>query len=224
MRIGIVGGTGGMGEGFALRWCQKHDVIVGSRDAQKAKEAAENYTKAAKEAYGGSISGTISGDDNFSLAKDVDILILSIPYETIADTCSKLSGQIRQDCVVVSPIVPMTRTDSGFVYIPLEQGKKPAAEMVADGLGPRSRVVSAFHTISEVKLKNVGQSLDSDTFICGDDQDTVAKLTGLVAEISGLRPVYLGPLSLSYQAEILTPMLLNAAKKNKMKNPGVKLI
>jgi len=222
MRIGIVGGTGGMGEGFALRWCQKHDIIVGSRDAQKAKEAADNYTNAAKQSYG-SILGSISGDDNFALAKNVDVLILSIPYEFIDDTCGKLAGQIRADCVVVSPIVPMTRTDAGFIYIPLEQGKKPAGEMVADKLQPRSRVVSAFHTISEVKLKNVGQSLDADTFICGDDPNVVAKLTGLVNEISGLRPVYLGPLSLTYQAEILTPMLLNAAKKNKMKNPGVKL-
>jgi 8-hydroxy-5-deazaflavin:NADPH oxidoreductase len=117
----------------------------------------------------------------------------------------------------------MTRTEAGFVYIPLEQGKKTAGEMVADKLQPRSRVVSAFHTISEVKLKNVGQSLDADTFICGDDPAVVGKLTELVSEISGLRPVYLGPLSLTYQAEILTPMLLNAAKKNKMKNPGVKL-
>jgi NADPH-dependent F420 reductase len=222
MRIGIVGGTGGMGEGFALRWCQKHDIIVGSRDAQKAKEAASNYTNAAKQSYG-SISGSISGDDNFALAKNVDMLILSIPYEFIDDTCSKLAGQIRDDCIVVSPIVPMTRTDAGFIYIPLEQGKKPAGEMVADKLQPRSRVVSAFHTISEVKLKNVGQSLDADTFICGDDPNAVAKLTDLVNEISGLRPIYLGPLTLTYQAEILTPMLLNAAKKNKMKNPGVKL-
>lgn len=222
MRIGIVGGTGGMGEGFALRWCQKHDIIVGSRDAQKAKEAASNYTNAAKQSYG-SISGSISGDDNFALAKNVDMLILSIPYEFIDDTCGKLAGQIRDDCIVVSPIVPMTRTDAGFIYIPLEQGKKPAGEMVADKLQPRSRVVSAFHTISEVKLKNVGQSLDADTFICGDDPNAVAKLTDLVNEISGLRPIYLGPLALTYQAEILTPMLLNAAKKNKMKNPGVKL-
>ncbi|HJS81387.1 MAG TPA: NADPH-dependent F420 reductase, partial [Nitrososphaera sp.] len=61
------------------------------------------------------------------------------------------------------------------------------------------------------------------TFICGDDQGAVAKLNTLVSEISGLRPVYLGPLALSYQAEILTPMLLNAAKRNKMKHPGVKL-
>lgn len=224
MRIGIVGGTGGMGEGFALRWCQKHDIIVGSRDSQKAKEAADNYAKAAKEAYGGSVSGRISGDDNFALARDVDVLILSIPYEFIDDTCGRLAEQVRGDCIVVSPIVPMTRMEAGFVYIPLEQGKKPAAEMVADKLQPRSRVVSAFHTISEAKLKNVGQGLDADTFICGDDQNAVAKLSGLASEISGLRPVYLGPLALTYQAEILTPMLLNAAKRNKMKHPGVKLI
>ncbi len=223
MKIGIVGGTGGMGEGFALRWCKKHDVIVGSRDAQKAKEAAENYSKTAREAFG-TIAGSITGEDNIALGKDVDVLILSIPYEFINDTCGRLAGKIRDDCVVVSPIVPMTRTDAGFVYIPLEQGKKQAAEMVADKLPPRSRVVSAFHTISEVKLKNINQGLDADTFICGDDQDAVTKLTELVSEISGLRPVYLGPLALTYQAEILTPMLLNAAKRNKMKNPGVKLI
>lgn len=223
MRIGIVGGTGGMGEGFALRWCKKHDVIVGSRDAQKAREAADNYNKAAKEAYG-SIAGSITSDDNIALGKDVDVLILSIPYEFIDDTCGKLAGKIRDDCIVVSPIVPMTRTDAGFVYIPIEQGKKQAAEMVADKLPPRSRVVSAFHTISEVKLKNIDQGLDTDTFICGDDPGVISKLTELVSEISGLRAIYLGPLAITYQAEILTPMLLNAAKRNKMKNPSVKLI
>jgi NADPH-dependent F420 reductase len=223
MRIGIVGGTGGMGEGFALRWCKKHDVIIGSRDAQKAREAASNYSNAAKQAYG-SIAGSITGDENIALGKDVDILILSIPYEFIDNTCGRLAGKIRDDCVVVSPIVPMTRTDAGFVYIPLEQGKKQAAEMVADKLPPRSRIVSAFHTISEMKLKTVNQGLDADTFICGDDQNAVSKLTELVSEIAGLRPIYLGPLALTYQAEILTPMLLNAAKRNKMKNPGVKLV
>jgi len=223
MRIGIVGGTGGMGEGFALRWCKKHDVIVGSRDAQKAREAAYNYNKVAKEAFG-NIAGSITSDDNIALGKDVDVLILSIPYEFIDDICGKLAGQIRDDCIVVSPIVPMTRTDVGFVYIPLEQGKKQAAEMVADKLPPRSRVVSAFHTISEVKLKNIDQGLDSDTFICGDDQGAITKLTELVSEISGLRAIYLGPLAITYQAEILTPMLLNAAKRNKLKNPGLKLI
>jgi hypothetical protein len=225
MKIGIVGGTGGMGEGFAMRWCVKHDVIVGSREAQKAKEAAANYMNAAKQAYGPNvnIAGSITGDDNISLARQSDVLILSIPYEFIEDTCGRLASEVRPDCIVVSPIVPMTRTDNGFVYITLEQSKKTAGEWVADKMAPRSRIVSAFHTISEMKLKNVTLSLDADTFICGDDANAVAKLSELASEVTGLRPVYLGPLSLTYQAEVLTPMLLNAAKRNKMKNPGVKL-
>jgi NADPH-dependent F420 reductase len=223
MRIGIAGGTGGMGEGFALRWCQKHDVVIGSRDSQKAREAAENYMTTAKQTYG-NISGTISGIDNTSFTNDIDVLILSIPYESIEDTCGKLAGKVRDDCIIVSPIVPMTRTEAGFVYIPFEQGKEQAAEMVANKLQPRSRVVSAFHTISEIKLRNLSQTLDSDTFICGDDNNVIAKLTSLIDEISGLRPIYLGPLALAYQAEILTPMCLNAAKRNKMKNPGIKLV
>ena len=224
MRIGIIGGTGGMGEGFALRWCFKHDVVIGSRDAQKAKQAAMNYLNAARESYGQSITGSINGDDNFELAKNCDLLILSIPYENIEDTCGKLKHTIRDECVVVSPIVPMARTQSVFVYTPFEETRKAAASMVADALPPRSRVVSAFHTISEVKLRNIKQSLDADTFVCGDDNNSVSRVNNLISEINGLRPIYLGPLSTAYQAEILTPMLLNAAKMNKMKNPGIRLV
>jgi NADPH-dependent F420 reductase len=224
MRIGIIGGTGGMGEGFALRWCRTHNIVIGSRDAQRAKQAADTYLKAAHDSYGDRINGSIGGDDNFELAKNCDLLILSVPYENIENTCSKLKDTIRDDCVIVSPIVPMTKTQAGFVYIPLEQSSMAAACVVADALPPRSRVVSAFHTISEVKLRNVKQSLDADTFVCGDDINTVSKVNSLISEINGLRPIYLGPLSVTYQAEILTPMLLNAARLNKMKNVGIRLV
>jgi NADPH-dependent F420 reductase len=224
MRIGIIGGTGGMGEGFALRWCFTHDIIIGSRDAQRAKQAADNYIKTALEAYGKSITGTITGDDNFELAKNCDLLLLSVPYENIESTCNKLQQTIRNDCVIVSPIVPMSKTQAGFIYVPFEHSRRAAACMVADALPPRSRVTSAFHTISEIKLRNVKQSLDADTFVCGDDINTVSRVNSLISEINGLRPIYLGPLSMSYQAEILTPMLLNAAKMNRMKNPGIRLV
>jgi len=93
--------------------------------------------------------------------------------------------------------------------------------LVSDYIRPRSRIVSAFHTISEVKLKDIKQSLTVDTFVCGDDQDNVSTINSLIGEIKGLRPIYLGPLSMSYQAEILTPMLLNASKRNKIKHPGL---
>ena len=224
MKIGIIGGTGGMGEGFALRWSYTHDVIIGSRDAQRAKQAADNYYKTALEAYGESITGSITGDDNFELAKNCDLLILSVPYENIETTCDKLQQAIRKDCIIVSPIVPMSKTQAGFIYVPFEHTQRAAACMVADALPPRSRVISAFHTISEVKLRNVKQSLDADTFVCGDDVNIVSKLNSLISEINGLRAIYLGPLSMTYQAEMLTPMLLNAAKMNKMKNPAIRLV
>jgi NADPH-dependent F420 reductase len=224
MRIGIIGGTGGMGEGFALRWCLQHSVTVGSREAAKASESAKNYSNIANSIYGNRLKTPITGDENISLSGQSEILMLSIPYDTIVETCEKLKKVISDNCIVVSPIVPMTKTDAGFTYIPLEQNSKSAAELVADNLPPRTRIISAFHTISEMKLKKVNMSLDADTFLCGDDNANVTVISGLVSEIKGLRPIYLGPLSMSYQAEILTPMLLNAAKKNKLKNPGLRLV
>ena len=222
MKITIIGGTGGMGEGFALRWVVNHDITIGSRDAQKAVNSAEQYMNTALASYGNSMRGTITGADYISSSRDSDILILSIPYESIKLTCDSISNEIKNDCIIVSPIVPMERNDSGFTYIPFEKTMKSAAHILAENL-PAKKIVSAFHTISEVKLKNITESLDSDTFVCGDDQEAVAKLNQLIAEIKGLRPLYLGSLSLSYQAEVLTPMLLNASKKNKIKHPGIKL-
>jgi len=222
MNISIIGGTGGMGEGFALRWVVNHDITIGSRDAEKAKKSAEQYMNTASSSYGDGLKGTIKGADYVSSATNSDILILSIPYESIKLTCESIANNIGNDCIIVSPIVPMERNDSGFTYVPFEKSMKSAAQLLAENL-PGKKVVSAFHTIAEVKLKNISESLDSDTFVCGDDQDAVAKLNQLIGEIKGLRPLYLGSLSISYQAEVLTPMLLNASKKNKIKHPGIKI-
>jgi NADPH-dependent F420 reductase len=221
MKIGIVGGTGGMGEGFALRWCVKHDIFVGSRDPTRANEAATQYMNSAREAYGSNLTGSISGEENVWLSEFCDVVMLSIPYESTESTCAAISERISPNCIIVTPIVPMRREDKGFTYLPLEEGVKSAAELVSDHIRPRERIVSAFHTISEVKLKDVKQNLAGDTFVCGDDQNNVSTINSLISEINGLRPIYLGPLSMSYQAEILTPMLLNASKRNKIKHPGL---
>ena len=222
MKIGIIGGTGGMGEGFALRWCINHDVIIGSRDKVKAEESAEKYRSIAKEVYK-KIKGSITGEDNSTLARNSDILLLSIPYETINDTCSKISNDIREDCIVVSPIVPMERIpDRGWIYLPFENGTKTAAELVAANFRPGTKVVSAFHTISEVKLRDIKYDIDGDTYVCSNDADSVQIINQMIHELS-LRPIYLGQLSLTYQAEVMTPMILNAARRNRLKQPGLKL-
>jgi predicted dinucleotide-binding enzyme len=87
----------------------------------------------------------------------------------------------------------------------------------------KSKLVSAFHVISEKKLVNPTLELDYDIFVCGDDE-SVQVVNGLINEIKGLRPIYLGPVELSYFAEMSTPLLLNAMIKNKIKNPGIKIV
>ena len=223
MKVGIIGGTGGMGKGFALRWSQNHDVIVGSRDAARASSAAEEYTNLAKEAFG-EIKGTITGNDNLSVAKDSDVLILSIPYGNIDSVCSEILPQTRDSCIVISPIVPMTKTDVGFEFLPIKENKPFSYQLVSKYVKDKSKLVSAFHVISEKKLVNPTLELDYDIFVCGDSKDSVEVVNGLINEIKGLRPIYLGPGELSYMAEIATPLLLNAMIRNKIKNPGIKII
>jgi len=153
MKIGIIGGTGGMGKGFALRWSKNHDVIVGSRDAARASSSAEEYANLAKESFG-EINGTITGNDNLSVAKESDVLVLSIPYENIDSLCSEILPKIKESCVVISPIVPMVKTDVGFEFIPIKENKPFSYQLVSKYLKDKSKLVSAFHVISEKKLIN----------------------------------------------------------------------
>ena len=223
MKVGIIGGTGGMGKGFALRWSKNNDVIVGSRDAARAATSAEEYTQLAKDSFG-QINGTITGSDNLTVAKESDVLVLSIPYENIDSLCPQILPEVKDSCVVVSPIVPMVKTDVGFEFIPIKENKPFSYQLVSKYLKDKSKLVSAFHVISEKKLVNPTLALDYDIFVCGDSKESVQVVNGLINEIQGLRPIYLGPGELSYMAEIATPLLLNAMIRNKIKNPGIKII
>lgn len=223
MKIGIIGGTGGMGKGFALRWCKSHEILIGSRDAQRAADSAKEYSDAAILAFG-SIGGKISGADNNTVAAQSDVLVLSIPYDNIDSVCSGLLGTVKDTCTVISPIVPMTKTDVGFEFIPLKEGKPFSHQMVQKHMKNKNKLVSAFHVISEKKLVDPNFTLDYDIFVCGDDKESIDVVNGLINEIHGLRPIFLGSGALAYQAEIATPLLLNAMIKNKLKNPGIKIL
>jgi len=223
MKIGIIGGTGGMGKGFALRWCNKHEILIGSRDSSRAATSADEYAKIAKETFNNE-NVSISGNDNLSVVKESDVLILSIPYDNIDAICSELLPNVKDNCVVISPIVPMTKTDVGFECVAIKENKPFSHQTVEKHMKDQTKLVSAFHVISEKKLVNPTLVLDYDIFVCGDSKESVEVVNGLINEIEGLRPIYLGPGTLSYLVEMSTPLLLNAMIRNKMKNPGIKII
>ena len=223
MKIGIIGGTGGMGKGFALRWCNKHQILIGSRDSSRAASTADEYTKTAKEIFNNE-NISVSGNDNLNVAKESDVLVLSIPYQNIDSICSELLPNVKDECIVISPIVPMTKTDVGFECVAIKENKPFSHQTVEKHMKDKTKLVSAFHVISEKKLVNPTLKLEYDIFVAGDSKESVEVVNGLINEIEGLRPIYLGPGALAYLVEMSTPLLLNAMIRNKMKNPGIKII
>lgn len=216
MKIALVGGTGDIGTGFALRWAANHEIIIGSRKADKAIESALIVTEALD---GG--NRNIWGTDNGAAIKAAEIVVLCIPYEYLASVTSDLKDSYSSQ-VVVSPIVPMTYNGKFFQFDPPKEG---SAAMQAKSLLPEGlNIVSAFHTVSAAALQDVDRELRADVPICGDDEESINLVSGLIQEIKNLRPLKAGPLEVSSIIENLTPMLLNVARRNRIKDAGIKII
>ena len=107
MKIAIIGGTGDIGEGLALRLAQHNEIIVGSREAAKAVEAADNYNKLLKSR---GMKGEIKGMNNEDAAKDADAVILAVRYQFAVSTLLALSqaGALDKQ-IVITPVVPMSK-------------------------------------------------------------------------------------------------------------------
>ncbi|MBN1235523.1 MAG: NADPH-dependent F420 reductase [Methanotrichaceae archaeon] len=215
MKIALVGGTGDIGTGFAVRWGQKHEIIIGSRNVDKARESV-----AAVLQFLGA-AANVWGTDNASAVAAADVVVLCVPYEHLASVTADLSDSYKEQ-IVISPVVPMIYNGKFFLYLPPTEG---SAAMQARSLLPKGvKVVSAFHTICAAALQDIERAIKGDAFICGDGAEAIDITIGLASEIKGLRPLRAGPLSVSSMVESLTPFLLNVARKNKIKNAGVAIV
>lgn len=215
MKIALVGGTGDIGTGFAIRWAANHEIIIGSRKADRAKESAAAVTKL----LGG--SENVWGTDNGSAIAAADAAVLCVPYEHLAQVTSDLKS-FYSDQLVISPVVPMSYNGKFFQFVPPKEGS--AACQVRSLLPDGMRIVSAFHTICAAALQAKDRELKADVLICGDEPEALEQVSGLAMEVKSLRPLNAGPLQTSAMVESLTPMLLNVARKNKIKDAGIKIV
>jgi NADPH-dependent F420 reductase len=215
MKIALVGGTGDIGTGFAVRWAANHEIIIGSRKEDKAKESAA----AVVELLGG--NGNVTGADNGSAVATADVVVLCVPYEHLISVTSDLKGSYKNQ-LVISPVVPMSYNGKFFQFNPPKESS--AAQQVKSLLPEGMKVVSAFHTICAAALQAQDRELKADVFICGDDADSVNLVMDLTREVKSLRPLNAGPLAVSGMVESLTPMLLNVARRNKIKDAGITIV
>jgi NADPH-dependent F420 reductase len=214
--VTIVGATGALGFGLALRLGQQGvPIVIGSRDAARAKEAAER-------AAGLVPGGEFTGAENADAVQHAELVILSVPFRSQSETLTNLKQALRENQLLVDATVPLAAAVSGKATRTLGvwQGSaaQQAEEMVPDGV----RVVSAFHTVSAALLTDLEHKLDEDVLICGDRRVDKERLAALVELIPGLRPVNCGPLEMARIVEQLTPLIISINVRNKVR-AGIKI-
>ena len=159
---------------------------------------------------------SLTGVSNQQAIDDADIVILAIPFKHLTGTLETLEG--FEGKIVISPVNPMEKRDF-FTFVPPPEGS--AALLVKKLLPPSARICTAFNTIAANRWKSLDEELSYSVPVCGDDNEAKQQVMGIINRISKLQAFDAGPLGASSMVESLTPLLLNIARYNKMKDVGI---
>ena len=210
MRIALLGGTGDIGQGLALRWAYdtNHEVLIGSRDPERAREKAEEYET---ELDSRGVDREIKGFANAMAADRADVVVAAVPAYHLVDTIEAVGDRL-EDAVLVSPAVGMKRDDDGLHYN--RPGAGSVTALAADAAPDGTPVVGAFHNLAAGRLADLDATFDWDTLLVGDDGDAKGVVADLAEGIEGLRAVDAGGLANAAEVESVTPLLINVAREN----------
>ncbi len=217
-----------MGRGLALRWALMHEIWLGSRRIEKAETVSREYESVARGFYGNRMKGSIKGVVNSDIPPLVEMIVLTLPPRHAIETVRQIKDKLTPQHVIISVIVPMAREGKLFKYSPVIVGgkaafEKSAAELVADEVGNVS-VVSAFQTVPASYLGDLDSILNIDVLISGQDEHALETVTKITHDIPNLRALRVGPLSNSRMVESITPLLVNAAILNNLKDPSIRIV
>lgn len=199
--IGVLGGTGEQGRGLAYRWARAGlNVVIGSRDAQRAVDAAEEL------GFG------VRGASNADCAAAADIAVVAVPWDGHASLIGSLAGQLAGK-IVVDCVNPLGFDKQGAFGLKVEEG---SAAQQAQALLPDATVVAAFHHLSAVLLLDESiESLDTDVLVLGDSREATDAIQALAERLPGVRGIYAGRLRNAHQVEAMTANLISINRRYK---------
>ena len=210
--IAILGGTGDLGTGLAIRWSKAgHKIVIGSRTLEKAQTAVENLQK---------ISPDTPADamENKDAAAAGDIVVLTVPADhqlsTLDYVREHLTGKILIDVTV--PLVP---PKVGTVQLPPEGS---AGKRAQDLLGEDVMVVTAFQNIAAHLLQE-DVAIECDVLVAGNKKAARDKVIELI-EQAGMNGWHAGPIENSAAAEALTSILIQINRKHDISHSGIKIV
>lgn len=207
--IAVLGGTGPEGFGLALRWAQAGEtVIIGSRDAKRAQDAAAKIkSKVGSEAQ-------VSSDENTAACAAADLLVLTIPFEGHATLLKQIKPAIRPGSILIDATVPLANSVGGRATRTLGVWQGSAAQETAE-LAPKGvSVVAAFQNIS-AELLNTDGPIECDVVVCSDDPKANEAVRSLAVKIPGVRAIDGGKLENARILEQITALLIGLNIRHK---------
>ena len=210
--IAILGGTGDLGTGLAIRWSRAgHRIVIGSRRLEKAQAAVDNLAKISPQTPAVPM-------ENADAARAGDIVVLTVPTEhqvsTLDTVKDGLGGKILID--VTAPLVPPR---VGTVQLPAEGS---AGKRAQDFLGDDVMVVSAFQNIAAHLLQEDVQ-IECDVLVAGNKRAARDKVIELIGE-AGLTGWHAGPIENAAAAEALTSILIQINRRHDISHSGIKIV
>ena len=210
--IAILGGTGDLGTGLAIRWSKAgHRIVIGSRTLDKARRAVADLQAISPETPADAMQ-------NPDAAAAGDIVVLTVPAEhqlsTLASVRSGLMGKILIDVTV--PLVPPR---VGTVQLPVEGS---AGKRAQDYLGDDVQVVTAFQNVAAHLLKE-DVAIECDVLVAGNKRAARDKVIAL-AEQAGMRAWHAGPIENSAAAEALTSILIQINRRHDISHSGIQIV
>jgi 8-hydroxy-5-deazaflavin:NADPH oxidoreductase len=209
LNVAIVGGTGNLGGALALRLgAPGVKIIIGSRDAEKAKKAVETLKPNLR-------AGEIVGMTNQEAVKGADYVVIAVPYEGHAQMVQDVKGQVGGK-IIIDTVVPLNK---GKPFVPSAGSALQEAQQI---LGDEAPVVGALHNISAVDLGDLDSPL-GDVLVCGDKSEAKEKVMEIIRRI-GARGFDGGPGTNAYVIEGLTGVIISLNRKYKSKHGSIRII
>ncbi len=216
--ITIIGGTGDLGYGLALRWAKAgRKVFIGSRSAERAAKAAGDVRESAGE------ESQVQGMANAEAVLHAWIVVIAVPFVAQAETLASVKEKLRTGQTVVICTVPLEAAIGGAPTRTLGLWAGSASELAARTLPDTVHVVAAFQNVSAHAMQELSETVDCDVIVCGDDAEVRVRLRPWVEAIPGCRFVDGGKLENARIVESLTAFLIGVNRRHKVKASGIRI-
>jgi hypothetical protein len=207
--IGVVGGTGQLGRGLALRFAAVgYGVLVGSRTPARARTAVEEIRDRLT-AAAAPPAGPLAGVANADAVAGADLVVLTVPYAAV-DALASILRAIGPAGILVDTVVPLCVRDD---EIGVARPPEGSASLHLRGLLPAVPVVAAFKTVAAATLQDLTTPLAGDLLLAGDDRAALERVGAVVARLGGLVPRTVGTLACAGLLESLAALEINLRRR-----------